>query len=163
MTNPSPAYSDLDAAKALISVVGESRWEAVALAHAWLALAEGGSEDGAARVARERGVPSLKEGRELLSRARAEGFLAVLKPRKKVGSAENPVTKLFPAAVTEERFLELAGDLCERCPGLSCQDERETGHSGSSGFSVGDFSVHPGSVRASSGPGYVSPFPPAST
>ena len=34
---------------------------------------------------------------------------------------------------------------------------------GSSGFSVGDFSVHPGSVRASSGPGYVSPFPPAST
>jgi len=129
MTNPSPAYSDLDATKALISVVGESRWEAVALAHAWLALAEGGSEDEAARVARERGVPSLKEGRELLSRARAEGFLVVLKPRKKVGSAENPVTKLFPAAVTEERFLELAGDLCERCPGLSCQDERETGHS----------------------------------
>lgn len=129
MTESPPHYSDHDAAKALISVIGDSRWEVVALAHAFLALAAGSSEDQAARVARERGVPSLKESRLLLSRARGEGFLALLKPRKKVGSAENPVTKLFPAAVTEERFLELAGDLCERRPLLSCQDERETGHS----------------------------------
>jgi hypothetical protein len=125
----SQGYSDLDAAKALTTVVGESRWEAVALAHGFLALAEGRSGEEAARVARERGVPSLKEARELLAKARAHGFLAALKPRKKVGSAENPVTKLFPAAVIEERFLELAGELCERCTGLSCQDERETGHS----------------------------------
>lgn len=129
MTDSPPHYSDHDAAKALTLVIGDSRWEAVALAHAFLALAEGLSEDEAARVARERGVPSLKESRQLLSRAQGEGFLALLKPRKKVGSAENPVTKLFPAAVTEERFLELTGDLCERRPLLSCQDERETGHS----------------------------------
>jgi hypothetical protein len=129
MTEPSFHYSDDDAAKALTSVIGDSRWEAVALAHGFLALLEGQAEEQSARVARERGVPSLKESRELLGRCRREGFLASLKPRTRVGSAENPVTKLFPAAVTEERFLELAGDLCERHPSLSCEDERETGHS----------------------------------
>lgn len=125
----SPAYSDLDAAKALTAVVGESRWEGVALAHGFLAFAEGRSLEEAARLARERGVPSLKDARELLTRAHEQGLLAVLKPRTRIGSAENPVTKLFPAAVTEERFLELAGELCDRCPGLSRRDERETGHS----------------------------------
>lgn len=125
----SPAYSARDAATALTTVVGESRWEVVALAHGFLSLVGGGSLDEAARLAREKGVPSLKEARELLLRARDQGFLAVLKPRTRIGSAENPVTKLFPAAVTEERFLELATELCERCPGLSCRDERETGHS----------------------------------
>ncbi len=128
MTEQAPNYSDHDAARALTSVIGDSRWEAVALAHGFLALLEGQPEEQAARVARERGVPSLKESRELLSRCRSQGFLASLKPRKKVGSAENPVTKLFPAAVTEERFLELAGDLCDRRTSLSCEDERETGH-----------------------------------
>jgi hypothetical protein len=128
MTTP-PAYSDHDAARALTAVVGESRWEVVALAHGFLSLAAGRSLEEAARLARERGVPSLKDARELLSRARDQGLLAVLKPRTRIGSAENPVTKLFPAAVTEERFLELAAELCDRCQGLSCRDERETGHS----------------------------------
>lgn len=125
----SAAYSDLDAARALTAVVGESRWAVVALAHGFLALAAARPEEEATRLARERGVPSLKEARELLTRARDQGFLAVLKPRTRIGSAENPVTKLFPAAVTEERFLELAAELCDRCTGLSCRDERETGHS----------------------------------
>jgi hypothetical protein len=138
MTDPLPAYSDYDAARALTLVIGDSRWEAVALAHGFLALAEGKAEEQAARVARDRGVPTLKESRELIGRCRGEGFLTQLKPRRKIGSAENPVTKLFPAAVTEERFLELAGDLCEKCPGLSCQDERETGHS------LVDFTIHNG-------------------
>jgi hypothetical protein len=124
-----PTYSDIDAATALTAVLGESRWEVVALAHGFLSLAAGRSLEQAARLARERGVPSLREAQELLSRASGQGFLAVLKPRTRIGSAENPVTKLFPAAVTEERFLELAAELCDRCRGLSYRDERETGHS----------------------------------
>jgi len=123
------SYSDEDAARALTAVIGDSRWEAVALAHGFLALLSGETEEEAARVARERGVPSLKESRQLLRRCREEGFLTLLKRRRKVGSAENPVTKLFPAAVTEERFLELAECLCERRFSLACEDERETGHS----------------------------------
>lgn len=128
MTGSKATYSGLDAAKALTSVIGASRWEAVALAHGFLALAEGASEEDAVRIARERGVPTLKEGRRLLQEARSRGFVGTLKARSRVGSAENPVTKLFPAAVTEERFLELANELTERSGQLSCRDERETGH-----------------------------------
>jgi hypothetical protein len=138
MTSSPYRYSDVDAARALTAVIGQARWEAVALAHGFLAMLEGQSEEQAARVARERGVTTLKDSRQLLSRCRTQGFLSTLKPRKKVGSAENPVTKLFPAAVTEERFLELAGELCDRA-GLSCEDERETGHS------LVDFTLRQGS------------------
>jgi len=127
MSAPS-TYSDHEAAEALVAVVGESRWDAVGLAHGFLALEMGLSDVEAGRIARERGVPSIKEARELLVRARIDGFVGILKPRTRTGSAENPVTKLFPAAVTEERFLELAGELCEM-RGLACRDERETRHS----------------------------------
>lgn len=129
MAETSLTYSDLDAARALTRVIGESRWEAVALAHAILALSGGADEQEASRVARERGVPTLRESRQLLGRFRQEGFLALLTPRRRLGSAENPVTKLFPAAVTEERFLELAVNLCERRATIDCRDVRETGHS----------------------------------
>lgn len=121
-------YSDLEAACALTRVIGESRWDAVALAHAVLTLDGGATPDVAARVARDRGVQTLKLSQELLARYRAHGFLELLTPRRRLGSAENPVTKLFPATVTEERFLELAEHLCGRRTGLSCEDDRETRH-----------------------------------
>jgi len=128
VSNKRIQYSDLQAARALVTVVGDSRWEVVALAHAFLAVADGADEIDAVRIAKDRGVATLKEGRVLLRRCANEGFLPVLKPRSRVGSAENPVTKLFPAAVTEERFVELATELCDRQSSLSCDDERETGH-----------------------------------
>lgn len=122
-------YSDLEAATALTTVVPHSRWVAVAIAHAVVALTKGATEDEAARIARECGVSTLKESRDLVRRYGTEGFLRLLEPRKKLGSAENPVTKLFPATVTEERFLELASPLCERMAGMDLEDDRETGHS----------------------------------
>src|SRR5262249_22647462 len=65
----------------------------------------------------------------------------MLTPRSRTGSAENPVTKLFPAAVTEERFRELIGMLCEARSSLTCRDERETGHT------LVDFTITEGELQ----------------
>jgi len=129
MNQDLPVYSDLGAVRALTRVIGGSRWEAVALAHGILALSEGAPAERAAGITYERGLGTRKAALEAMARFQREGFVALLEPRKKTGSAENPVTKLFPAMVTEERFLEIASDLCHRQPALSYKDERETGHS----------------------------------
>lgn len=51
-----------------------------------------------------------------------------LEPRTKTGSAENPITKLFPAAITEQRFIEkLDNLLCQRST-VDYEDDRESGH-----------------------------------
>src|SRR5467141_2409472 len=91
---------DVEAARALVAVLGDSRWDAVALARGYLAAVEGADDMTAARVAYEQGLATLRGSRELIARARNEGFVAVLPPRKKLGSAENPVTKLFPGTIT---------------------------------------------------------------
>jgi hypothetical protein len=57
----------------------------------------------------------------------AEGFLVVLTPRERTGSAGNPITKLFPAAITEQRFLELLDALTAARPTVSYSDDREGG------------------------------------
>jgi hypothetical protein len=116
---------DVEAARALVAVLGDSRWDAVALARGYLAAVEGADDITAARVAYEQGLATLRGSRELIARARNEGFVAVLPPRKKLGSAENPVTKLFPGTITEQRFLELADRLCDTRQGLSYSDDRQ--------------------------------------
>ena len=55
-------------------------------------------------------------------------FTDLLEPRKKTGSAENPVTKLFPAAVTERQFLDEMDRLREIRPTIDYRDERFSGH-----------------------------------
>ena len=45
-----------------------------------------------------------------------------------MGSAENPITKMFPAAITEERFLEQMDNITTERTTLSYSDNRHTGH-----------------------------------
>jgi hypothetical protein len=121
-------YNDDDATKALVSVLADSRWEAVALARGIEALKSGASIVEASRIAYDNGVPTLRRSKELLLDAQGKGFAEILTPRSRVGSAENPVTKLFPATITEERFLDLLEDLSQRFH-LTIQDHRQSGHS----------------------------------
>jgi len=122
-------YSDREAAQSLVKVVGESRWEAVALAHGYLSALEGTTDKDAAKAVFKRGPQTLKRSEELIRESRKKGFLTLLTPRKKTGSAENPITKMFPATITEQRFLELMDNLCSSRKGFSYSDDRETGHS----------------------------------
>jgi hypothetical protein len=98
-------------AKALVAVLGETSWVAVLLAKAVLARLSGASLDEAAELVREQGGGSRKLVKELLTRAETDGLTSILEPRKKTGSAENPITKLFPAVITEQRFGELLQSL----------------------------------------------------
>jgi len=131
----------VEAATALAEVFENSPWEAVAVAHGYLRLLKGESEDAAARASYEMGAATLTASRQLLKRAVKDGFLAVLQRRDRTGSAENPVTKLFPAAITEQRFLELIDDLCTTRQGLSYSDDRQAGHS------LTDFTLREGELE----------------
>jgi hypothetical protein len=135
------AEEGVEAAKALVDVFGNSPWEAVALAHGYLRLQQRKDQDAAARVAYEMGAATLTASRELLKRAVKKGFLTVLQRRDRTGSAENPVTKLFPAAITEQRFLELLDDLCAARKGLRYSDDRQAGHS------LTDFTLREGELE----------------
>ena len=126
---PTAAHDrDRLAAEALVSLIGSSKWMAVALARGYLALLNGQSEDAAARIVFERSSVTLRQSRETLLRMSREGFLASLPPRERTGSAENPITKLFPATVTEERFLELLDNLNATRSSVTYTDDREAGH-----------------------------------
>lgn len=122
-------YSDIEAATALVNLLGNSRWEAVVLAKGYLAHIQGGSQEDVARLMfANAGSQTLTRYREIAKNFTSRGFLALLPRRKKLGSAENPVTKLFPGTITEERFVELLEDLCNRRPGLRYRDDRQVRH-----------------------------------
>jgi hypothetical protein len=133
-------YTDEEAAKALVQVVGGTTWEAVTLARGYLATLQGTSIEDAAREMYERGPQTLKRSRELLGRSATGGILPLLTRRERTGSAENPVTKLFPAAVTEQRFLDLLDDLVGSRPAVRYTDERQAGHT------LTDFTLHEGDL-----------------
>ena len=128
--------SDLDAATALANVLGETAWEAVGLAKGYLVLAAGASVDAAARITAQHSGLTLRRSGALLVQAQKEGLHSVLTRRERTGSAENPVTKLFPARVTEQRFVELVDDLCTKRAGLTYRDERDAGSG------LADFTLH---------------------
>ena len=113
-------------AKAIVSVIGESKWEGVGLAKAFIALENRADNETAARAIYEAGPHSLKHSRELIPLIKRSGFISLLTAREKKGSAENPVTKLIPATVTEERFIEALDELKDHRRGLSYKDERQT-------------------------------------
>jgi hypothetical protein len=87
-----------------------------------------------------RGPLSLTKCRQVVPEIRERGFLHLLTERKRTGSAANPITKLFPSTITEQRFLESLDNLCLQVYGLTYTDERETGHS------VVDFTLHQGEL-----------------
>ncbi len=118
---------DRAAAAALVKVVGDTRWEAVTFAHGYLALKDGRLPEEAAKVMFQRGPQTLKKSKELLGAVTTKGFVAQLTVREKTGSAENPITKLFPATVTEQRFLEMLDELVVTRPGVNYADNRYDG------------------------------------
>jgi hypothetical protein len=123
------SFNDEDAARAILDVVGTTPWEAVAIARAFIAIHDGRPEEDAARLIFDESNYTLKRSREIVSDLKLKGFLASLRLREKVGSAENPITKLFPAAITERRFIELLKRLCDARLGLDFNDDRDIRHS----------------------------------
>lgn len=119
---------DVQLARSLVTVLGDVAWEVVAFAHGVLALGSGKSVDEAARVMVEKGYSTLRASRDLLGRVEAERFVDLLPKRERTGSAENPITKLFPATLTEQRFIEKLDELTERRPSVTFKDDRESGH-----------------------------------
>jgi hypothetical protein len=126
---------DLEAAQALVNVIGDSKWIVVAFARGYLALSIGQSESHAARIVYEAGGATLRKARDVLAVMANNGFLAHLPARERTGSAENPVTKLFPATITEQRFLELLDEITATRKTVGYSDEREAGH-GLSDFTI---------------------------
>lgn len=135
-------YSDMRAAEAITAVIGSSNWEGAAFAEAFLAMTKRKADDeAAARIIYNKHARSLKESKAIVSKARMDGFLQLLRPREKTGSAENPITKLFPASITEQRFLELLDALKAKRTGLDYRDDTGSGHS------LRDFTLLEGDVE----------------
>src|SRR6266481_8698838 len=104
-------YTDDQASRALLDVIGSSRWEAVGIAHGFCALQNGAPNEEAARAIYRHGSQSLKKSREIVDAFAKSGFLTQLTLREERGAAADVVPKLFPGRITEERFLELLDDL----------------------------------------------------
>lgn len=116
-------------AQALLKVLGQSGWEAFTYALGYADIIDGSPPEDAARKMYQNGPMSLKSAREFTKSCETSGFLNALTPRTRTGSAENPITKMFPATLTEQRFLELLDDLSQHRTTIGYIDERETGHS----------------------------------
>lgn len=129
-----------DIANAVSALLGTSRWAGAALAQAQVHLSSGGSDEDAARIIYDSGCFTLTKARTLIPQIKAVGFVDLIEGRTRTGSAENPVTKLFPAAVTERHFLACLDELTGTCPGLTYSDARFSGHS------LVDFTMHHGEV-----------------
>lgn len=119
------APSDTRLAQALINLLADVRWEGVALAAGLLAK-KGGA--GSAQVAaaihkydRHTKKEALRLATEDLGRLPLEDILA---RREKLSSAANPITKLFPGFIAEERFRELLAPLKKSIPGIEVVDVR---------------------------------------
>jgi hypothetical protein len=120
--------SDKQTAQALVNVIGGSKWMAVALARGYLAVLGGASDADAARIIFNNGGASLKQSKDLVQAMKVDGFVAHIPPRERTGSAANPVTKLFPATITEQRFLESLDEITSVRPSVGYSDDRESGH-----------------------------------
>jgi hypothetical protein len=125
-------------------VLPENSWVAARLAKGFLALQGGASLDAAIDASYARGSFSRAKIGELLNKAQNSGFKKVLDARNKIGSAENPITKLFPAAITEERFSDLLKVLVEKARlagrALAIEDKRAD-------HSFVDFTIHESAQR----------------
>jgi len=118
---------EIRAAQALVAILGAVSWEAVGSAKGYIALRDGVSDEDAARIIYRHGGPTLTRSRGVVAQLKTNGFYTSLIVRERTGSAENPITKLFPARVTEQRFMELLDDLCGARTGLTYRDDRDAG------------------------------------
>jgi hypothetical protein len=115
-------------ANAILEVIPESRWLGAQMARCQIAIQRGDPIDKAARQLYEQGSLSLTKARQTAVALQTQPLESLLTPRAKTGSAENPVTKLFPAAITERQFVEVLDLLCAQRPSVSYRDERTQGH-----------------------------------
>lgn len=120
--------SELDIARSLLSVLPGSRWIGVHLAQAFVDYYNGVADEDIARVLYQSGSVTLSKARQFVSEMQDSGFLQHIPPRKKLGSAENPITKMFPAAITEQRFLLAIDTLRSKRKTVDYEDARFSGH-----------------------------------
>ncbi|MEQ1905736.1 MAG: hypothetical protein ABL888_16225 [Pirellulaceae bacterium] len=116
-------------AKSISSVLADSRWIGACLARAQLALSQGMEAEVVARTLYESSSLTLRGSRDIVGRLPFANLSEFLDPRQKTGSAENPVTKLFPAAVTERQFLDEIERLSDDRSSVTYRDERFGSHS----------------------------------
>ena len=69
-------YTDDQAAQAVLDVIGNSRWEAVGIAHGFIALRNGATKEEAARAIFRHGSQSLKKSREVVEDYAKSGYVA---------------------------------------------------------------------------------------
>jgi hypothetical protein len=115
-------------AESVVKVLSDSRWIGACLANAQVELNNGQNLDDVSRRLYERSSLTLTKSKEIVKVLKNQDFTNFIEPRKKIGSAENPVTKLFPAAITERQFLDELDNLCEKRRSISYRDERFQGH-----------------------------------
>lgn len=116
-------------AEDVANVLSESRWIGACLARSKAELEAGQDVESVARSLYEKSSLTLTRSREAVKSLQTRDFVELLDPRKRTGSAENPVTKSFPAAVTERLFLDELDKLCSIRRALVYEDERFSGHS----------------------------------
>ena len=115
-------------AESIAKVLPDSRWIGACLGRSQVALQTGQDAESVARGLYECGVLTLARSRECVEKLKTTPFTELLEKRKRIGSAENPVTKLFPAAVTERQFLDRLDNLRGLRPTVDYRDERFSGH-----------------------------------
>jgi hypothetical protein len=115
-------------AEHVASILGDSRWVGAQIAKAQVSLRSGADKEGVARSLYESSSLTLKRSKEIVEDLRETAYESYLEPRKNTGSAANPITKMFPAAVTERQFLDQLDSLREARAGVDYRDERFTGH-----------------------------------
>jgi hypothetical protein len=120
---------ELERARAVSDVLGDCKWSGAVLAKAMVMLKAGATEDKCARHIFQSGFFTLRKALEIVPRLLHDGFTPFIEKRFKIGSAENPVTKLFPAAVTERQFLDELDRLHEARKSVDYVDRRFSGHS----------------------------------
>lgn len=136
------SFSEEQVAHSILAVLPDSRWIGTGLSQAYLWVLEGTrSSDEIARHLYELGSFSLTKAREIVPTLKEEGFLCRIKKRTKIGSAENPITKLFPSAITEQRFLEQVDALRAKRGTVDYEDDRQSGHT------LVDFTLTEGDLR----------------
>jgi len=136
------SFSEIQAAQAILAVLPDSRWIGAGLAQAYIWInSNDRSSDDVARYLYDLGCFSLTKAREIVPTLMEDGFLCRIKERTKRGSAENPITKMFPAAITEQRFLEQVDDLRSQRATVDYEDDRESGHT------LVDFTLAEGDLR----------------
>ncbi len=121
--------TQIDIAHAVLETICDSRWIGVTLSKAYIDYLNGKDSETICRNMYGAGTITLRKSREMVSRFGSEGFTIFIPDRKKIGSAENPVTKLFPAAITERRFLGELERITEIRRTVDYEDNRFTSHS----------------------------------